>query len=96
MNGVDTGGTIVRVVVLRTEGAKGGTTEAATDARLNGVGGQEAGEPMHLPLDLDANDRDQNGCQGFVDRLAEADPRQALQGGGEADASASAQDWIAS
>src|SRR5579859_3161286 len=87
MNGVDTGGAFDRVVVFRTKGSERGTTEAGTDTRLDGVGGQETGEAVHLPLDLDANDRDQGRCEGFVNRLAEPDPGQALQSGGEADAS---------
>jgi hypothetical protein len=56
MNGVDTGGAFDRVIIFWSECSKYGTTETRTDARLDGIGGQQAGQSMHLPLNLDAND----------------------------------------
>src|SRR5437016_7575930 len=86
MNGVYAGGAFDRVVILRSERSECGATETGANTRLDGIGGQQTGQSMHLPLDLDANDGNQSWCHRLIQWLAESDARQCLDACRETDA----------
>lgn len=71
MNGVDASCAFDRVVVLRTEGFERSATESRTHASLNGVAGQQTGEPVHLSLHFMADHRDLSMATAWSPVMAE-------------------------
>ncbi len=62
MHGVDPCGAFDRVVVLGSEGTERCAAEAGANARLVCVRRHKTGKPVHLSLDLCADDRQQSGA----------------------------------